>query len=95
MRLSVDYRYQAEGDAITERCLRPHYEREDWAEIYKSWDREELKYYWRDKRVTTVPFDSSLGDLPEDHISTAVKLQRDFNKSREALAKKYRAAPRK
>jgi ectoine hydroxylase-related dioxygenase (phytanoyl-CoA dioxygenase family) len=94
MRISVDYRYQAEGEEITERCLRPHFEREEWSEIYRGWDREELKYYWRDKKITTVPFDNSLGDLPDDHLSTAVKLQRGFNKSREALAEKY-GKPRK
>ncbi|MEP5567752.1 MAG: phytanoyl-CoA dioxygenase family protein [Halioglobus sp.] len=93
MRISVDYRYQAEGDDITERCLRPHFEREDWSEIYSGWNREELKYYWRDKEVTTVPFDDSLGSLPDDHLSTAVKLQRGFNKAREELAKKYDVPP--
>lgn len=89
MRISVDYRYQAEGEDITARCLRPHFERQDWSEIYSTWDREELKYYWRDKKLHTVPFDASLGDLPDDHIPTAVKLQRRYNKAREALAQKY------
>jgi ectoine hydroxylase-related dioxygenase (phytanoyl-CoA dioxygenase family) len=93
MRISVDYRYQAEGDEMIERCLRPHFEREGWPEIYQDWSREELKYYWEDKNITTVPFDATLGDLPDDHLSTAIKLQRSFNKSRAALAEKYGTPP--
>jgi ectoine hydroxylase-related dioxygenase (phytanoyl-CoA dioxygenase family) len=89
MRISVDFRYQAEGQNITERCLRPHFERMDWSEIYRDWDREDLKYYWRDKNLPTVPFDTSLGDLPDDHIATAVRLQRGYDKARKALAQKY------
>jgi hypothetical protein len=31
--------------------------------------------------------------LPDDHLSTAIKLQRSFNKSRAALAEKYGTPP--
>ena len=89
MRLSVDFRFQAEGEPLTERCLLPHFEREDWADIYRGWDREDLKYYWRDKQFNTVPFDTALGSLPDDHMATAVRLTRGFNKGREELARKY------
>lgn len=89
MRISVDYRYQAEGEDITERCLRPHFEREDWSEIYKGWDREDLKYYWRNKQLNFVPWNTELGRLPDDHMATAVKLQKGFNRARDALALKY------
>jgi len=89
MRLSVDYRYQAEEQAMTERCLRPHFEREDWSEIYQGWDREDLKYYWRDKRLEFVPWNAELGNLPDDHLSTAIKLERGYNRTRKALAQKY------
>ena len=34
MRLSVDFRYQLEGEALTETCLRPHFERLTWDDIY-------------------------------------------------------------
>lgn len=91
MRLSVDYRYQAEGDALTERCLRPHFERADWSEIYRDWDRDELKYYWHDKKYTVAPWNPDLGNLSDDHMATAVKLQRAYNQKREALAQKYAA----
>jgi ectoine hydroxylase-related dioxygenase (phytanoyl-CoA dioxygenase family) len=89
LRISVDYRYQAEDQNITERCLLPHFEREDWSEIYRGWDQQELMYYWRNKRLSFVPWNDSYGQLPDDHIKTAVKLQRNFNRNREALADKY------
>jgi hypothetical protein len=89
IRLSVDYRYQSEGQDMTERCLRPHYERESWADIYRGWNREELKYYWRDKKINLVPWNPDLGSLPDEHIKTAVKLQRGFNQRRQDLANKY------
>jgi len=89
MRLSVDYRYQAEGEDTTERCFRPHFERLDWEQIYRGWDREDLKYYWRDKQFNVVPWDAELGELPDEHLAEAVKLQRRFNRDREQLAGKY------
>jgi hypothetical protein len=92
MRLSVDFRYQAEGEDLTERCLRPHFERSDWSEIYRDWDRDDLKYYWRDKRYNVVPWNPDLGSLADDHMAEAVRLQRSFDRHREALAAKYAAA---
>ncbi len=89
MRLSVDFRYQAEGEDVTERCLRPHFERQTWEEIYRGWDREALKYYWRDKRFNLVPFNAELGSLPDDHLPEAVRLQRKFDRERARLAAKY------
>lgn len=91
MRLSVDYRYQAEGEATTERCLRPHFERFDWEEVYRDWDRDELKYYWRNKQFTLVPWNDQLGGLPDDHMAEAIRLQRQFNRERDMLAEKYAA----
>lgn len=89
MRISVDFRYQAEGQGLTERCLHPHFEREEWSDIYRDWKHEELKYYWRDKDFTIVPFDTEIGSLPDDHLATAVKQQRRYDASRKLLAKKY------
>ncbi len=91
MRLSVDFRYQAEGETLTERCLHPHFERLAWEEIYRDWDREELKYYWRDKRYDVVPWNAALGALPDDHMAEAVRRQREFDHHREALAARYAA----
>jgi hypothetical protein len=89
MRISVDFRYQAEGEETTERCLRPHFERMEWQDIYRDWDREDLKFYWRDKNIKLVPWNPELGELPADHLAEAVRLQRRFNREREILAAKY------
>ena len=89
MRISVDFRYQAEGEEATERCLRPHFERMEWQDIYRDWDREDLKFYWREKNIKLVPWNPELGELPADHLGEAVRLQRRFNREREILAAKY------
>ncbi len=89
MRLSVDFRYQAERQDTTERCLRPHFERLDWQDIYRDWDRDDLKFYWRDKQFNLVPWNPELGSLPDDHLAEAVRLQRKFNQEREQLAARY------
>ncbi len=41
MRLSVDFRYQLEGEALTEGCLQPHFQRLSWEEIYAGWRSDE------------------------------------------------------
>ncbi len=91
MRLSVDFRFQAEGDAATARCFQPHFERQPWDDIYRNWTREDLKYYWREREVKLVPWDDSLGELPDDHMKEAIRLQRQFNRDREKLRQKYAA----
>jgi ectoine hydroxylase-related dioxygenase (phytanoyl-CoA dioxygenase family) len=57
LRLSVDFRYQLEGEALTEGCLEPHFQRLTWAEIYEGWDSDELQYYWKDLDYEVVPFE--------------------------------------
>lgn len=93
MRLSVDYRFQAEGQDITESCLTPHCNRQSWSDIYAGWDREELKYYWENKRLNLVPWNDSYGRLPDSHMPGAVKLEKGYNRHREALASKYGNQP--
>jgi ectoine hydroxylase-related dioxygenase (phytanoyl-CoA dioxygenase family) len=48
MRLSVDFRYQQEGEALTPIALEPHFQRLTWDQIYANWRSDELQYYWRD-----------------------------------------------
>lgn len=59
MRLSVDFRYQPEGEELTDQVLEPHYNRLTWEEIYAGWRSDELKYYWRDLDYKVAPFDRS------------------------------------
>jgi ectoine hydroxylase-related dioxygenase (phytanoyl-CoA dioxygenase family) len=79
MRLSVDFRYQLEGEALTEGCLHPHFKRVSWEDIYRDWKSDELKYYWRNKRFEEVPWDASLHELPPDHVDEAYEQQLAYN----------------
>jgi ectoine hydroxylase-related dioxygenase (phytanoyl-CoA dioxygenase family) len=73
MRLSVDYRFQREGDSLTEGCLRPHFGRLSWDDIYAGWDRDDLKHYWRDKDYVVVDWDSSLHEISEDEFVELIR----------------------
>ena len=57
MRLSVDFRYQLEGQPLTAGCLEPHFQRTTWEEIYAGWTSTEHQYYWRDLDFDVVPFE--------------------------------------
>ncbi|MFT4822215.1 MAG: hypothetical protein ACI9DH_001738 [Halioglobus sp.] len=89
MRLSVDYRFQAEGEDITQSCLTSHCNRQSWSDIYAGWDKDALKYYWQNKRLNLVPWNDSYGRLPDSHMPEAVKLEKSYHRQREALASKY------
>lgn len=79
MRLSVDFRYQLEGEALTEGCLKPHFERVSWEDIYAGWESDELKYYWRDKDYVEVPWNPALHELPPDHFDEAYEQELAFS----------------
>jgi ectoine hydroxylase-related dioxygenase (phytanoyl-CoA dioxygenase family) len=57
MRLSIDFRYQLEGEALTPGCLEPHFGHLSWDEIYAKWSSTKYQYYWRDLDYEVVPFD--------------------------------------
>jgi ectoine hydroxylase-related dioxygenase (phytanoyl-CoA dioxygenase family) len=57
MRLSVDFRFQREGEPLTSGCLEPHFERLSWDEIYDGWSPKAHRYYWRDLDYEVVPFE--------------------------------------
>jgi ectoine hydroxylase-related dioxygenase (phytanoyl-CoA dioxygenase family) len=79
MRLSVDFRYQLEGEALTEGCLQPHFNRVSWEDIYRDWKSDKFKYYWRDKAYVEAPWDPTLHALPEDHVDEAYEQQLAYN----------------
>ena len=79
MRLSVDFRYQLEGEGLTEGCLQPHFNRFSWDEIYKDWTSDEFKYYWLNKDYVEVPWDKALHELPEGHVDEAYEQQLAYN----------------
>ena len=79
MRLSVDFRYQLEGEALTAGCLKPHFDRISWDEIYREWTSGQFKYYWRSKDYVEVPWNAALHELPEGHVDEAYELQLAYN----------------
>jgi ectoine hydroxylase-related dioxygenase (phytanoyl-CoA dioxygenase family) len=79
MRLSVDFRYQLEGEALTAGCLKPHFDRVSWEEIYRDWKSDQFKYYWRNKDYVEVPWNPALHELPEGHVDEAYEQQLAYN----------------
>jgi ectoine hydroxylase-related dioxygenase (phytanoyl-CoA dioxygenase family) len=73
MRLSVDYRFQREGEALTPGCLEPHFNRLTWDDIYTGWERDDLKYYWRTKRFDLVDWDPSLHAISEEEADAGMR----------------------
>jgi ectoine hydroxylase-related dioxygenase (phytanoyl-CoA dioxygenase family) len=73
LRLSVDYRFQREGEPLTEGCLEPHFGRLSWDQVYQGWSRQDLQYYWRTRRFTVTPWDESLHALGEAEMERAVR----------------------
>jgi hypothetical protein len=60
LRLSVDFRYQQEGEELTALCLEPHFGRQSWEGIYAGWKSSRWQYYWKALDYRVVPF----RDLP-------------------------------
>lgn len=79
MRLSVDFRYQLEGEPLTPICLQPHFERLTWEEIYQDWQSKALQYYWQDKRFDVVEWDEQLHQLPDGDLFDAYVQELEYN----------------
>ena len=59
IRLSLDVRYQPAAEIIEARSLLPHCDL-SWRQIYASWQRADLQYYWRKLPPRLSPFDETL-----------------------------------
>jgi hypothetical protein len=72
MRLSVDFRWQQEGQALTPVCLEPHFQRVTWEDVYRDWSSDRYQYYWKDLDYEVVPFEELpvVGIDPEADRST-------------------------
>ena len=94
MRLSVDFRYQQEGEALTETCLQPHFGRLSWDDIYSTWKSDRHQYYWKDLDYEVVPFEefdlvrSDAGERDDVEAFLAYERRRDarFRRRTERLA---------
>jgi ectoine hydroxylase-related dioxygenase (phytanoyl-CoA dioxygenase family) len=87
MRISCDFRYQKEGQELTQSCLEPHLGGLTWDEIYAGWESTDLQYYWRDKDYSVVPWDPTMHDLPESSFLEAYKQVVRFEAERQARHK--------
>jgi hypothetical protein len=60
IRLSCDYRYQNAREAIERKSLEPHYQVTTWEDIYRNWQSDLLKFYWRKKNFSFSEWDESI-----------------------------------
>jgi ectoine hydroxylase-related dioxygenase (phytanoyl-CoA dioxygenase family) len=94
MRVSVDFRYQQEGEALTETCLQPHFGRLGWDDIYSTWKSDRHQYYWKDLDYEVVPFEefdlvrSDAGERDDVEAFLSYERRRDarFRRRTERLA---------
>jgi len=96
MRLSVDFRYQRDGEALTEPCLKPHFQRLAWEEIYAGWSSSRHQYYWRARDYRVVPFED-MGPTADPDATLSDKDWRqilDFEWKRDARHVRRQAAVR-
>lgn len=71
LRLSVDFRYQLEGQALTAGCLQPHFGQLSWDEVYEGWDSTEHQRYWEALDYEVVPFEAMAIEGAGDELSHA------------------------
>lgn len=60
LRISLDNRYEGEGDEISQHMLEPHLADLtplSWEEVYADWKSDDLKYYWKKAKHRAVPRD--------------------------------------
>ena len=55
LRISLDFRYQRERDPIHPGVLESLGHNTTWDEVYKNWQRSDLKYYWRNHKLNYYP----------------------------------------
>ncbi len=89
MRLSVDFRYQREGEELTDLVLQPHFQRLSWEQIYAGWESEELQHYWKDLDVTVVPYDGARYDAAGEPTREQVRAARHFGLRAEGRFRAY------
>ncbi|MDE2734185.1 MAG: phytanoyl-CoA dioxygenase family protein, partial [Gemmatimonadota bacterium] len=77
LRISLDNRYQAQGEPIAQHMLEPHLTGVtdfNWDACYAGWQSESLQYYWQDLYLEVVPQSSRWGD---QGFAEALSLARD------------------
>ena len=83
IRLSVDCRYQRLREPVVDRALIPSLQQASWEQLYRGWDDDEYKYYWKDLGLEVVPFDLTPFDK-RDEMAIAMGFKGDA-RARSAL----------
>ncbi len=77
LRLSLDNRYVKVGEEIAEHMLEPHGPSKlTWDEIYRHWQHDDLKFYWKNYDNPVVERDMSYG---QKGFAEALNLARSGN----------------
>jgi len=83
IRLSMDCRYQRLSDPVVDRALMPSMQQTTWEALYRGWDDDEFKYYWKKLDLEVQPFDLTPFD---ERDKRAIELGfQGNNKARSAL----------
>lgn len=92
MRLSVDFRFQLEGEALTANVLKPHFNRLDWPDIYANWQDSNHQYYWKQKSYKMVDWDTSYHHVENFNQQAAVNQLQTYRKDREERTKEWKTS---
>ncbi|MFD4208309.1 phytanoyl-CoA dioxygenase family protein [Micromonospora tulbaghiae] len=57
LRISADFRYQRASEPMTPHMLEPSGGSLSWQDVYSGWSSDDLKYYWSELPIRTVPYD--------------------------------------
>ena len=62
LRVSLDNRYTATDNIVADHMLEPHlnvFNQLKWEDVYRDWESDEFKYYWKNLGLRVVPRDFS------------------------------------
>ena len=74
IRTSCDIRYQPAEDEIDEQSLKPHMDLATWEELYKGWENDALKYYWKKTELRLSP-----STVKKNTLTSRERVLRTFN----------------
>ena len=90
LRLSVDFRYQRQGEELSDHVLQPHFQRLSWEQVYAGWKSTAWQYYWKDLDYTVVPFDPSRLEAADEGSPGQARAVHEFAVRAESRFKRRR-----
>lgn len=84
MRLSIDFRFQQEGQPLSDLVLAPHFNRLSWPEIYEGWASDEFQHYWHELDYELVSYDKTPfeGSEPSEEQIIRALVYEEFREKR-------------